>query len=53
MKQFIFFFSLSIIIFAQENLMELSLEELLNIKVEIGTRGEERSAFNSPVLLML
>jgi len=49
MKQFIFFFSLSIIIFAQENLMELSLEELLNIKVEIGTRGEERSAFNSPV----
>lgn len=29
--------------------MNLSLEELLNIKVEIGTRGEERSAFNSPV----
>lgn len=37
------------LLFSQENLMELSLEELLNVKVEIGTRGEERSAFNSPV----
>ncbi len=37
--------------FAQDskNLLDLSLEELMNIEVDIGGRGGERTVFNSPV----
>ncbi len=31
------------------HIYDLSFEELMNIKVQVGTRGEERTTFNSPV----
>jgi len=49
--QILFLFGLTSIIFGQEamnNLMTLSLEELMNVPVSLGTRGDDRTPFNSP-----
>ncbi len=32
-----------------DSLLNLSIEDLLQVKIEVGTRGNARSAFNSPV----